>query len=348
MVATEKNTFHEVAERNEYVKSAKDRTLRYCTKTASRQRKKTVPVTPTAVKNASEKTVRVNNACTDIPQDSNEVTILQTILPVLITDKNTNKTVKSYAFYDNGSGGCFLTERLRKRLEVPGTKTALQLGEMHGQSLVERTVLEDLVITDLNGKCPIELPRAYTRDEIPVDLDQIPAPKIVRLLNHLEEIASEIPAYDSSIDISLLIGSNCPAALASLSVVSYEGDGPYAVKLKHGWTVSGPLHVITESATNRVTVNRITVREVQNVKEIITPKSLFQLFELDFSERASSNLPEDLSHSHEDRRFLSKASNDIMYVEGRYEIPLPFQSPASFQESAVAKEEDATKRTLPK
>ena len=105
----------------------------------------------------------------------------------------------------------------------------------------------------------------------------------------------------------------------------YEGDGPYAVKLKHGWTFSGPLHVITESATNKVTVNRITVREVQNVKEIITPKSLLQLFELDFSEKASSNLPEDLGHSHEDRRFLLKVSKDISHAEGHYEIPLPFR-----------------------
>ena len=130
-------------------------------------------------RNASEKTVRVNNACTDILQDSNKVTILQTILPVLITDKNTNKTVKTYAFYDNGSGGCFLTDRLREHLEVPGTKTTLQLGMMHGQSLVESTIVEDLVITDLNSKCPIELPRAYTRDEIPVDIDLIPTPETV-------------------------------------------------------------------------------------------------------------------------------------------------------------------------
>ena len=277
------------------------------------------------VKNASEKTVRVSNACTDIPQDSNEVTVLQTILPVLITDKNTNKTVKNYAFSDNGSGGCFLTERLRERLEVPGTKTSLQLGTMHGQSLVESTVVEDLVIPDLNGEYPIELPRAYTRDEIPVELDQIPTSEIVRHLDHLEDIASEIPAYDSSIDIGLLIGSNCPAALAPLSVVPYEGDGPYAVKLKHSWTVSGPLHVIMESATNKVTVNRITVREVQTVKEIITPKSLLQLFELDFSEKASSNHPEDFGHSHEYRRFLSKVSNDIIHAEGHYAIPLPFR-----------------------
>ena len=121
---------------------------------------------------------------------------------------------------------------------------------------MESTVVENLVITDLKGKCPIKLPRAYTKDEIPVDLDQIPTPEIVRHLDHLEEIT--------------------------------------------------------------------TAREVQNVKEIITPKSLLQLFELAISEKASSNLPEDLGHSHKDRRFLSKVSNNIMHAEDHYEIPLPF------------------------
>ena len=110
---------------------------------------------------ADENPVKVNNACTELAQnsDSNEVIILQTILPVLITDKNTDKTVKTYAFYDNGSAGCFLTESLRERLAVPGTKTTLQLGTMHGHSLVESTVVKHLVITDLNGKCPIKLPQ---------------------------------------------------------------------------------------------------------------------------------------------------------------------------------------------
>ena len=216
-----------------------------------------------------ENPVKVNNACTELSQNSDlvndEVIILQTILPVLITNKNTNKTLKTYTFYDNGGRGCFLTENLRKRLAVPGTRTTLQLGTMHGQSLVESTAVKDLVITDLNGKCPIELLRAYTRDEIPADHDQIPTPEIVRRLDHLEEIANEIPAYDSSIDIGLLIGSNCPAALVSLSAVPNKGDGPYAVRLKHGWTVSGPLHVITESATKKVTVSRNAVREVENL-----------------------------------------------------------------------------------
>ena len=49
------------------------------------------------------------------------------------------------------------------------------------------------------------------------------------------------------------------------------------------------------------------------------------MMELDFSENASNNLPEELGHSQEDRRFLTKVTKDIRLTEGHYEIPLPFQ-----------------------
>ena len=279
-----------------------------------------------AEEKSTEKPVKVNNACTDIPQnDNNEETILQAIIPVSVTNKANNKALKTYAFYDNGSVGCFLTENLRHRLEAPGSKTTLQLGTMHGQSLVESMIVKDLVVTDLEGRNPIELPRAYTRDEIPVRHDQIPTPEIVSRLEHLKEIANEMPAYDRDLDIGLLIGSNCPAALVPLKVVPNMGDGPFALKLNHGWTVSGPLQVTTETSTNTVTVNRIAVREMQSIKEIVTPTSLLKMFELDFNEHTSENPPEELGHSQEDRRFLKIVSNDIKLTSGHYQIPLPFR-----------------------
>ena len=156
-------------------------------------------------------------------------------------------------------------------LLATSTVTKIQLGTMHGQSLVDSAIVKDLVVTDLNGKNPVELPRAYTRQEIPADTEQIPTPEIVSHIEHLKEIASEIPVYDPELEIGLLIGSNCPNTLIPLSVVPNEGDGPFALQLKHGWTVSGPLHLTSEPFTNKVTVNRITVREIESVKEIITP-----------------------------------------------------------------------------
>ena len=169
----------------------------------------------------------------------------------------------TYAFYDNGSARYFITEQLKIPLKAASTKTKLQLGTMHGRTLVDSAIVKDLIVTDVNGQNPVELPRVYTRHEIPADVEQIPTPEIVGHIEHLKEIASEIPAYDPDLKIGFLIGSNCPSALVPLSVVPNQGDGPFAIRLKHGWTVSGPLHLTTEPHTNKVTANRITVRELE-------------------------------------------------------------------------------------
>ena len=160
-------------------------------------------------------------------------------------------------------------------------------------------------MSDSNGTNPIKLPRTYTTNEIPVQHEQTPTREIVGRIDHLKEIAGEIPLHDQELDIGLLIGGYCPTALVPLKIVPNEGDGSFAVRLHHGWTVSGPLHIVTAPITNKVTASRIKVRETENVKEIITPESLLQLFELDFNERASSNFPEDLSKSQEQRRVLA-------------------------------------------
>jgi len=55
-----------------------------------------------------------------------------------------------------------------------------------------------------------------------------------------------------------------------------------------------------------VTANRITVTEVESVKEVITPKSLLNLFELE-----KKNMP--------------LVSDGIYYSESHYEILLPFR-----------------------
>ena len=149
----------------------------------------------TEERNPNEETVRVNTVTTNVPQRKSKKKgiLLQTILPVIVTQKGTSKSVKTYAFYDNGSSGCFLTENVRNRLEAASTKTQLQLGTMHGQSVVDSAVVKELIVSDPNGSNPIELPRAYTTNKIPVQHEQIPTSEIADRIDHLKEIAGEIP-----------------------------------------------------------------------------------------------------------------------------------------------------------
>ncbi|XP_028415683.1 uncharacterized protein LOC114539211 [Dendronephthya gigantea] len=215
----------------------------------------------------------VKNACTKIPFNSpNDVVIVHAIIPVKVKRKGGTATVTTYAFYDNGSGGCFLTESLQEQLGVQGRSTKLQLGTMLGRNLVDSTIVEDLVVTDMKDANPVEIPRLYTRTEIPVTEKQIPTPGMMQRWQHLHEIAKLIPEFQPGLEIGLLIGSNCPAALEPLEVVPSHGEGPFAMRLRHGWTLIGPLSIINTSQTD-ISCHRIVVREANDtVKEVVCLK----------------------------------------------------------------------------
>lgn len=93
--------------------------------------------------------------------------------------KVTGDSVSTYIFYDNGSGGCFVTESIREQLGVEGIRTVLRLATMHGESQVESSVMTNLIVTSLDDDNPIELPHMYIRHEIPADHRQIRTPYFI-------------------------------------------------------------------------------------------------------------------------------------------------------------------------
>lgn len=276
-------------------------------------------------------TVSVSNGRIDLSKtacsatNSRESVVLHAILPVRVKQKGSDESVITYAFFDNGSAGCFATESIRRQLGVEGVRTVLRLATMHGESQIESTVMDSLVVTSLNGDNPIELPRTYTRDEIPADHHQIPTPNLISHWAHLSEVARKIPEFEPHLEIGLLIGSNCPAALEPLEVVPCQGDGPFALRLRHGWTVNGPLRIETNQDSKKITANRITVREVETQREIMAPKTLLRMFEMDFNDHTVSKVPDERGLSQEDRKFLNMAKRETKVVNGHYQIPLPFR-----------------------
>lgn len=261
-----------------------------------------------------------------MPSNSpNDVVVVHAIIPVKVKPKGSTETVTTYAFYDNGSGGCFLTENLREQLGVQGQRTKLQLGTMLGRNLVDSTIVDDLVVTDMKDSNPVEIPRLYTRTEIPVTDRQIPTPGMVQRWQHLHEIAKLIPEFQPDLEIGLLIGSNCPVALEPLEVVPSRGEGPFAMRLRHGWTLNGPL-CISNTSQSDITCHRITLRETNDtVKEVISPEAIGRMFEMDFNDHKVG--PDERSFSQEDKKFLTKMDNGIRLTKGHYETPLPFRNP---------------------
>ena len=116
-------------------------------------------------------------------------TVLQPVIPVLITSESDPKAKCTYTFFDQGSTGCFITEDLAEELQLVGSQALLQVKTMHGISCVNTTAISGLVVSDLKGVNSVKLPRTYTRPEIPVSPEQIPRPETLQRWPHLQEIA---------------------------------------------------------------------------------------------------------------------------------------------------------------
>ena len=256
--------------------------------------------------------------------DINNTVVLHAIIPVRVSKQGCDQSITTYAFYDNGSSGCFLTEALRRQLGAEGTQTTLQLRTMHGQSTTNAIAVTGLVVSSVNGENPIELPKSFTRDDIPVHHSQIPKPHVLSQWLHLEPATDNMPAYMPDLPIGLLIGSNCPKALQPLTVIPSNGDGPFATLYPHGWTINGPLQ-ITAHGPDHMSSHRISIRELESFKETFSPSSILKLFELDFNELYTDQVPGALGPSQEDTIFLQKAEDTIQYVDGHYMLPLPFR-----------------------
>ena len=265
-----------------------------------------------------ENDATISNAYITSASNCSDV-ILQAILPVKVGQEGGEKVLCTYAFYDSGSTGCFITEDLKHKLEAKSTPSTLKLQTMHGANYIETSAVNDLIVTGLNDENPIKLPKTFSKQDIPVSHLQIPRPELVRKWQHLEDISCKIAPYNADFDIGLLIGSNCPLALQPLQVVPTEGNGPFATLFRHGWTINGPLHV-TISDDNNITCHRIMFQETGSMRECV-----INMFERDFSEHDVGKVPDEKGQSQDDKKFIDIVSCGMKVINGHYEIPLPFK-----------------------
>ena len=266
-----------------------------------------------------------NSSCTATDVHSSHT--LHAIIPVKIYQRGQDRAITTYAFYDDGSSGCFITNDLKTQMSAVGVDTVLQLKTMHGCNRSPSVVLENLVVTDMNGENALQLPRTYTREEIPVNTNQIPRPSVVRRWKHLQRIANKIPEYMENLGVGILIGSNCPVALEPLEIIPTEGASPYALRLRHGWTVHGPSSV-KNGLTDDLVSHRVVVKELESHKEILAPSVILKMFEADFDDRRVEAFPGEKGMSQEDKRFLQILDEGTSYQDGHYTMPLPFRNDA--------------------
>ena len=104
------------------------------------------------------------------------------------------------------------------------------------------------------------MPITYTKEDLPVDDEDVATPEKIRKWKYLGRITGEITqGQGQCISIGLLIGGNCSKVLEPLEVIPSEQGGPYAFKTLRGWCIVGTIGKTTFDTT--VACNRISIQD---------------------------------------------------------------------------------------
>ena len=232
----------------------------------------------------------------------------------------------TYAVLDPQSDACFLKNTVQKSLQAAGEPTHLELSTMAGKTRLKTEAVKDLVIESLDTGAEIKLPTTYTRDDILIDRQLIPRKATVQAWDHLQEVASRLPAYRADADIGLLLGLNCSPAIKPKETVTGADSDPWAVRTELGWCVVGIVKESTTPNTACCLVNTgdgTTVRHYAfrtQVREV-TLEQVTRLFDSDFKEEARG-----AKVSQEDMRFEKLMDEQMVQREdGHYIAPLPLK-----------------------
>lgn len=152
-----------------------------------------------------------------------------------------------------------------------------------------------------------------------------------------ENHRGKLHPHQSGTDVELLIGCNCPRAIKPRELILGRGDDPYAVRTLLGWGIISPITPLQEGQESKedtevTTCHRIMSCEIASdtpaslsfvpkvqSKEAISPNTEKKMFEMDCSERNSSQ---------EDRKFLAVVeSKTHQYEDSHYKMPLPLRVP---------------------
>lgn len=119
--------------------------------------------------------------------------------------------------------------------------------------------------------------------------------------------------------IGLLIGYDCPSALAPLEVIIGSENEPFAQKTELGWSIIGFCNPHLDRQGSQSFVHRVSAKEMS----VPSVNDVLKVLESDFNEKGY----EDKYVSQEDVRFIRLLSDNIKHKEdGHFQLPLPFKS----------------------
>lgn len=244
------------------------------------------------------------------------------IVPVWLSANGSNE-ILTYALLDTQSDTTFILDDVLSQLQDHDNLNTVPARLSLSTMTSSRTVIESVKVSNLKVRAfdsadsdHVVINHAYSRSFIPVDRDHIPVRETADRWEHLISLKNVLPPLQSC-DVGLLIGYNCPKALAPLEVLTGGCNEPYAVKTSLGWSVVGG----SESSAvqcDRSVCHRISVKEIP----VCFPAKVLRILESDFVNDSA----DDLKVSQNDMQFIKIMEENIVQRPDKHlEMPLPFK-----------------------
>ncbi|XP_022089375.1 uncharacterized protein LOC110978578 [Acanthaster planci] len=193
-------------------------------------------------------------------------------------------------------------------MNLQGPQTELLLSTMQEQNVrISSSRIAGLEVLDVSREHTVQLQVCFERDSIPAKKSQIPKPAVVHQWPHLQCLADKLMPYDTTLQISLLIGSNCPRVYRPREIIEGGEDDPCGQRSLLGW--GSNRHFVYGS----------------KVKEVLNPENVLKVRASDFVENHQEK-----PYSVEDEKFLNVMEIRIKKTsDGHYQMSLPLKSNAA-------------------
>ena len=115
--------------------------------------------------------------CAATSKEHESYVISMCVVPVKVKHEHGANDVATYAMLDNCSQGSFIHDSLFKKLGVTGSKTIINLKNLHGVRSEKAVSVEGIKVSQLQGNSSwLNLPKLYARRNLPVDKEEIVTP----------------------------------------------------------------------------------------------------------------------------------------------------------------------------
>ncbi|KAK3088225.1 hypothetical protein FSP39_016350 [Pinctada imbricata] len=288
-------------------------------------------VTSNVQKPPAVDSMNISSACTRICGDANGTgkSCAKIVLGTVHVANHEDIAVKVYIIIDDQSNQSLGSTQLFDQLGVAGNETEYILTSCAGQYRASGRKLHNLVIDSYNQSARLVIPTVTECNYLPSNKDEIPTPEIALSYPHLQDIASEIPLFDSGTDIMLLIGRDVIRAHHVIDQRVGPANTPYAQQLCLGWTIIGESclgnchlpNVVNVKKTNLLPNGRESI--LQPCSSVLKVKEVEPIGHNVFIRTSEDEKP---GLSRDDRSFLNIMSNNFNKdEEGHWICPLPLR-----------------------